>query len=123
MVNFAIFERYSGADARLFVTEYLASATEYLASATNYLASAINNLASAPEYLVSGINNLVSATNYLGCGGNNLDCLLENLAEEADRLPAGAGLAVWFGGSAPAPPGAAGAVHVVGICDVALTPG
>ena len=119
MVNFAIFERFSGADARLFVTEYLASATEYLASATNYLvsainnlasateylASAINNLASAPEYLVSGINNLVSATNYLGCGGNNLGCLLENLVEEADRLPAGAGWRYGLGGERARPAG------------------
>jgi len=88
-VKFAIFERYSGADARLFVTEYLASATEYLASATEYLVSATNNLASAPEYLVSGINNLVSATEYLGCGGNNLEYLLENLVEEADNLDCG----------------------------------
>ena len=59
MVNFAIFERFSGADTRLFVAEYLVS---------------------APEYLVSGINNLVSAPEYLGCGGNNLGWEADNLA-------------------------------------------
>ena len=59
MVKFTIFERFSGAHARL---------------------SATNNLVSAPEYLVSGINNLVSAPEYLGCGGNNLGWEADNLA-------------------------------------------
>jgi hypothetical protein len=64
MVKFAIFERFSGAHARYFVAEYLASATEYLVSATN-------NLVSATENLASGVNNLE-------CRANNLDCEAEN---------------------------------------------
>ena len=79
MVNFAIFESFSGAHARL-------SATNNLVSAPEYLVSGVNNLVSASEYLVSGINNLVSAPEYLGCGGNNLEDLLENLVEDADNL-------------------------------------
>jgi len=67
--------------------------------------------------LVSGINNL-------GCGGNNLECLLKHLVEEADNLSAGAGWRYGFflGGRGAPAPGVAGTVHVVGICDVALTP-
>ena len=64
MVNFAIFERFSGADTRLFVAEYLVSAPEYLVSG-------INNLVSAPEYLASGVKNLVSDLNKLGCEAEN----------------------------------------------------
>jgi len=71
MVNFAIFERFSGADTRLFVAEYLVSAPEYLVSG-------INNLVSAPEYLASGVKNLVSDLNNLECRANKLGCEAEN---------------------------------------------
>jgi len=92
MVKFAIFERFSGAHARYFVAEYLASATnnlvsginnlasatKYLVSGINNLASGINNLMSATENLASGVKNLASDVNNLECRANNLDCEAEN---------------------------------------------
>ena len=78
MVNFAIFERFSGADTRLFVAEYLVSAPEYLVSG-------INNLVFVPEYLVSGVNNLVSAPEYLASGVKNLVSDVNNLVCEEEN--------------------------------------
>jgi len=93
MVNFAIFERFSGADTRLFVAEYLVSAPEYLVSGinnlvfvpeylvsgVNNLVSGVNNLVSAPEYLASGVKNLVSDVNNLVCEEENHGFVSNNL--------------------------------------------